>query len=68
MKKYGEKGKNSAIKDIYSLPIKNSCFEEIEYEDMTEEMKKKVLLLLICKVMKRNGMIESRGVVNSSYQ
>ena len=52
------------MKEIRNLAIKNYCFGELEYEDLSSEQKKKALLLLILMVMKRDGQIKSRGVAN----
>ena len=36
-KVFGDKGKESAMKEMRSLAIKNQCFEELEYESLTQE-------------------------------
>ena len=45
IQKYGDKGKNSAIKEIKNLTIKNDCFGEIYYRSITQEMKDKALCI-----------------------
>ena len=35
--KCGDEGKVSAMKDIRKLAIKNNCFGELEYEDLSPE-------------------------------
>ena len=61
IKKFGQKGKDSVIKEIQNLAEKNECFLEVEYESLTPEMKDKALPLLLFMVMKRNGDLKTRG-------
>ena len=65
---FGEKGKESAMKEIRNLAAKNSCFEELNYDSLTEEQKSRALPMLMFMVMKRNGIIKTRGVVNGKNQ
>ena len=51
-----------------NLAVKNDCFGEVEYESLTEEMKKRALPLLMFMVLKRKGVLKSRGVANGSRQ
>ena len=67
IKKFGSDGKKSAMKEIENL-TGNECFGEIEYEDLTDEMKDKALPILMFMIMKRNGNIKTRGVANGSFQ
>ena len=53
VKKYGDEGKKSALKEMKNLVVKNDCFGEVEYESLTEEMKKRSLLLLMFMVLSR---------------
>ena len=39
IRKYGDKGKDSAMKEIKNLTMKNNCFGEIDYKSITQEMK-----------------------------
>ena len=50
-----------------SLAIKNKVFRELNYESLIDEIKRKVLPLLISIVMKRNGIIKSRDIANRSF-
>ena len=68
IQKYGDKGKNSAMKKIKNLTAKNDCFGKINYDSITQRMKNKALPLLMFMVMKRNGELKSRGCTNGSYQ
>jgi len=64
--KYGEESKKLALTEMKNLVVKNDCFKEVDYATLTEEMKNKALLLLIFMMMKRNGVLKSRGVANGS--
>ena len=68
IKKFGDDGKESAMKEIRNIAIKNNWFGKLEHEQMTEEQKKKALPLLMFMTMKHNGQIKSRGVANGSNQ
>ena len=68
VKKFGGEGKILAMKEVLNLAIKNDCFGELKHESLTEEMKRKALPLLIFMVLKINGEIKPRGVVNGSFQ
>ena len=68
IKAFGEKGKESAMKEMKNLAIKNDCFDEVEYELLTDEQKNKALPMLMFMIMKRNGLIKSRGVANRKNQ
>ena len=63
---FGDKGKESAMKEMKNLTIKNDCFDEVKYEDLSEDQKNKALPMLMFMIMKRNGIIKSRGVANGS--
>lgn len=56
------------MKEIRNLTTKNGYFGEIEYENLTKEMKPKALLVLMFVVAKRNREIKLRGVANRSFQ
>ena len=62
------KGKESAMKEIKKLAIKNECFVEIYHEPLTQEMKNRGLPSLILIAMKRSGDLKSRECSNGSYQ
>ena len=68
VKVFGEKGKESAMKEMRSLAIKNQCFEEIDYDKLSQEDKDKALPLLMLIVLKRDGILKSRGVANRKLQ
>jgi hypothetical protein len=68
IKRCREKGKVSAMKEIWNLTIKNDCFREVEYESLTPAMKDKALPMLMFIVMKQNGDLKSRSYVNGSFQ
>ena len=68
IEKYGKQGKESALKEIKNIAVKNKCFKEISYESLTQEMKDKALPILMFMVMKRNGDIKTRGCANGSFQ
>ena len=56
--------KESAMKEIRNLTIKNDCFNEVAYESLMEEQKNRALSMLILMIMKRNSMINSHRVAN----
>ena len=68
VRRCGEKGKISAIKDARNLVEKNECFGEVSKESPTKDMKSKALPLLIFMVAKRNFIIKSRVVANGGAQ
>ena len=68
IKSFGKEGKKSVLNEINNLAMKNNCFGEIKYEDLTQEMKDKALPILIFMVMKRNASLKRRGVVNVIIQ
>ena len=51
------------MKEMRSLAIKNLCFDEVGYDSLTQEQKDKALPRLMFMV-KRNGILNSRGVAN----
>ena len=67
IKTYGDKGKESALNEIRNL-TENECFGEVEYNTLTQEMKDKALPILMFMIMKRNGLIKTRGVADGSKQ
>lgn len=56
------------MKEIKNLIIKNNYFGELDYDSLAQEMKDKVMPLLIFIVLKRKRDLKSRGVANRSYQ
>ena len=68
VKLHGDKGKELAMKEMRSLALKNKCFDEINYDSLTQEQKDRALPLLMFMVMKRNGTLKSRGVTNGKHQ
>ena len=67
VKKYEDKGKSSAIKEILNL-TKNDCFGETDYNTLKQEANDKALPILIFMILKRNGILKTRGCVNGSVQ
>ena len=68
VKVHGGKGKNSTMKEISNLEIKNECFDEMNYESLSQEKKDKALPLLALMIVKRNGITKTRGVTNGKHQ
>ena len=56
------------MKKVKNITTKNSSIGELYYESLSQEIKDKVLLILIIMVIKRSEEIKSRGVVNRSYE
>ena len=50
------------------LIIKNSCFGEIKFEDVTQEMKDRAFPILMLMALKRNGDLKTRGMATWSKQ
>ena len=48
---YGKKSKESVMKEIKNLAIKNKCFSKVDYDTLTPEMKDQALPLLIFMIM-----------------
>ena len=67
IKQCGDSGKKSALKEIENL-TGNECFRETKYSELTQDMKDRALPILMFMIMKRNGMLKSRGVSNGSLQ
>jgi hypothetical protein len=67
MKKYKDEGKDSAMKEILNL-TGNDCFGEMDYNKLSQEDKDKALPILMFMVMKRNGLLKTRGCANGSVQ
>ena len=63
IKKYSNKGKESAINEIRNLTSKK-CFNEISYKSLTQKMKDCALSILMFMIMKQNGNFKSRGVAD----
>ena len=63
---HGTKGKDLPMKEIKNLTMKNPCFGEIKFDDATQEMKDRALLLSMLMGLKRNGYLKTRGVANGS--
>ena len=66
--KDGNEGKASVMKEIYNLAIKNDSFGKMNCSTLTNEIKRKALLLLMFILMKCNDIFKSRGVANRSRQ
>jgi len=68
IRKFGDEGKKSAMKEIKNLAVKNNCFGEVDYKPLSQEQKDKALPILMFMVKKRNGDIKTRGCANGSVQ
>ena len=67
IKKHGGEAKASAMKEVRNL-VDNECFGELDYSTLTQEMKDKALPILMFMVLKRNGVLKTRGVADGSVQ
>lgn len=67
MRKYKDEGKESAMKEIMNL-TGNDCFGEIDYDKISQNDKDKALPILMFMVLKRNGLLKTRGCANGSVQ
>ena len=65
MRKYKDEGKSSAMKEILNL-TENDCFGEMDYNTLNQEAKNKALPILMFMILKRNGMLKTRGCNNGS--
>ena len=68
IKVFEDKGKQSAMKEIKNIAIKNNFFGEVEHESLTREMMHEDLPMLVFMVFKKSDEIKSRRVVNGSYE
>jgi len=68
IRKFGDEGKKSTMKEIENLAVKNNCFGEVNYKSLSQEQKDKALPILIFMVKKRNGDIKTRGCANGCVQ
>ena len=67
IRRHGKEAKSSALKEVRNL-VMNECFGEIDYNTITDEMKDKALPILMFMVLKRNGLLKTRGVADGSVQ
>ena len=67
MRKYKDEGKSSTMKEILNL-TENDCFGETEYNKLNQDDKDKALPILMFMILKRNGMLKTRGCANGSVQ
>lgn len=67
IRRHGKDAKASAMKEIKNL-VKNECFGVLEYEKLTQEMEDKALPILMFMIIKRNGLLKTRGVADGSVQ
>ena len=65
---FGKKGEESAMKEMRNLVAKNSCFEEIDYDSLSDKKKNRALPMLVFMIVKRNGIIKSYRVANGKNQ
>ena len=68
VKAHGEKGKESSVKGIKNITIKNPYFGGISCKTITSDMKHKALPLLIFVVSKRSGEFKTCRVSNGIFQ
>jgi len=52
IRKFGDEGKKSAMKEIKNLAVKNNCFGEVDYKSLSQEKKDKALPILMFKEKK----------------
>ena len=67
VKSYKDEGKDSAMKQIINL-TDNDCFCETDYSKLDQEAKDKALSILMFMILKRNGLLKTRGCANGSVQ
>ena len=67
IEQHGKEGKASAMKEITNL-VENDCFGETDYNKLSQSMKDKALPILMFMVLKRNGLLKTRGVADGSVQ
>ena len=67
LKKFGEKGYNSAFSEMEQLHKRN-CFAPLSIAELTAQEKRKALESLIFLVEKRDGRIKARTCANGSVQ
>jgi hypothetical protein len=67
IKKFGQKGKDAAIKELKQLHNR-TVFEGIKIKDMTPLERKRAMESLLFLVEKRNGKIKARTCANGSTQ
>ena len=67
IKKYGDRGKASAMKEVKNL-VARECFGEVSYESLTGEQKRNALPILMFMVEKRDGSIKTRGCADGRVQ
>ena len=60
MRKYKDEGKDSAMKVLNNL-TGNDCFGEVDYDKISQDDKDKALPILMFMVLKRNGILKTRG-------
>ena len=68
IKRHGEKGNISEMKEIRNLAENNYCFGELNYKFLTEEMKSEALPMLMVMADKINGDINTRCYARSVFQ
>ena len=61
MKVYGDKGKESTMKEAKNFYAKIKCFGETCHESLTQDMKDRALTLLMIMVMQSSSDLKSRG-------
>ena len=64
IKMCSQEGKNSVMKEIKNLAVKNSCFREIDYSTLTQDMKEIEIPLLMFIAVKISGELKTRGCNN----
>ena len=67
IRKHGKEAKALALKEARNL-VGNECFGEINQSTLTQAMKDKALPILMFMIMKRNGLLRTRGVADGSVE
>jgi hypothetical protein len=68
IKKFGQKGKDAAIKEMKQQLHNRTVFEGIKIKDMTPLERKRAMESLLFLVEKRDGKIKARTCANGSTQ
>eukprot|EP00536_Pseudo-nitzschia_multiseries_P010625 jgi/Psemu1/203784/e_gw1.332.17.1 len=67
LKTFGDKGKQSIMKEINNL-VSRDCFGEVDQESLTTEQKRRALPILMFMLVKRDGRLKSRGCADGRPQ
>ena len=67
IKRYKDEGKSPAMNEIINL-TENDCCGETDYSKLDQEAKDKAIPILMFMILKRNGLLKTRGCANGSVQ